>query len=315
MDPAFVVLGAAHAVRVDARSTPRWLNLAMARAPGWAAPHVLASSFLERRGRFDQAAMELSFVFERAPTEAWDPSCAMLKRHPTEALARALLPPYSPLYGAWISEHVAGCLLSTSSTHEAEAFLLTVVNRYPRSAFAHGQLVELALRRGDGKLAVERAWQMRRLLPSEPASAATIIRAMTRTGAADEALMVYDASSPAIRGSRGVLLEAMAAAAQTKRASVLQKLSLDLIETSSTASLRGEAQTQASLQFEALGALETAVAHAQLAYEQTGDPALLQRVHELALRAGISQVALRAAAELCHVRHQGDAYCAASRDP
>jgi hypothetical protein len=313
MEPMFVVLAATQAVKTDQRVAPRWLNLAMSRAPEWTAPHALAAYHLERRGQVDQAAIELSMVLERQPEHGWTQTCGLLQRHPSASVAHALLPPRSR-HAAWIADHVASCLVRSGAA-DAEDFVITLGRDYPRSAFIHTQLIYLALRRKDERLAINRAWAMLRALPEEPASTAALINTLVQTGHADEALLVLNAAKSGVRAARGVLVEGLSAAAMAKRGGLLQELANELIETSATTTLQAEAQWVVSTRYEWYGSLDKAIAHAQLSYERSGDPTVLERVHALAMRAGIARVALRAAAELCHVRHQGDSYCAESRGP
>jgi hypothetical protein len=79
---------------------------------------------------------------------------------------------------------------------------------------------------------------------------------------------------------------------------------------------RIRAHELASLSLEQTGNPLAALAHAQKAYESGGRADNLERVHKLALRAGQLPLALRAASELCHIRHRGGAYCGskATRD-
>jgi hypothetical protein len=311
MDVTFAVLGALQAVNLNAANASHWLNLAMRRAPAWAAPHVIAAALLERRGHVDQAAIEISLVLEREPTLAWDPSCQLLARYPYGSIARSLVPGHSER-SPWIAEHLAGCLIAARSP-EAEDFVLDLLGQHTDSAYLHSQAVELALRRKAFDIATDRAWTMLRVLPANPSSTATLIYAMVGSGRPDEAMLVLRAAKPDVRAARAVLVVGIAAAARARQADQLDAMAQDLIASSTTVNERAEAEWRVSTQYETMGSVQKALAHAQLAYDASGDPALLERVHTLATRAGISRVVLRAAAELCHVRHQGDTYCVGSR--
>lgn len=57
--PSLALVAAAEGASVNDPSTPRWLNRAMQRAPGWPSTHRVAAVWLLRRGASGQAALEI----------------------------------------------------------------------------------------------------------------------------------------------------------------------------------------------------------------------------------------------------------------
>jgi tetratricopeptide (TPR) repeat protein len=316
VDPTFSVLAAAHAVHSDHRSAPRWLNLALLLAPGWAMPHIQAAYHLERRGAVSQAAQELSLAFERDPGPASSSAGPFLRRHASAQYAYEMLPDRSEKR-QWIAESLAsGLIAAHAGREESEGFLRSVLNAFPRSSDAHARYVELALAGGDWQLALDRANEMRRNCASDPRSTATLMRVLTAAGRPAMALREFERAPALIRTDYNVLLQALAAAGATSDSVRLTTLTDEaLARYGASAQARAELHMGASLQFGVAGNLGQALVHAQRSYDLSGDLSTLEHVHNLAKQAGISHVALRAATELCHVGHRGQMYCLHNSPP
>lgn len=309
MDRAFIVLGAARAVRKDSRDALRWLNLSMDVAPSWAAPHIQAAYWLESRGKLSQGAFEIQLSFERDVAPTWAPADAFLKRNPKAFLAREMLPEGSG-QRRWIAESLTTSLFKYATGEETQKFVDYVLSEYPDSGPAHARGVDLALRQDDLALAQERAAKMLEDCGETPQSMATLLRVLVRAARPSDALRAFDAAPPTVRADKDVMLEALAAAGASFNVARVSALTEDLFaHYGTTAEMRAGLHWHASVQFEGVGELGQALSHAQRAYELSNDPAMLERVHGVARRAGIMQVAMRAATELCHVGHRREVYC------
>ncbi|MDB4986387.1 MAG: hypothetical protein JWN04_1565, partial [Myxococcaceae bacterium] len=309
VDPTLIALGAARAVRRGSANAPRWLNLAMEAAPGWAAPHQYAAYLLERRGALSQAALELSLSFEKDLALTTGPACGFVRRHPVAALSEQLVPESAKRLD--VSQLVAQCLVGAGAPAEAELFLTWLMSQHPRSLLAHELAIELALNAGHLEEAVQRAKIMSALFPGNPASVGAALRALSRAGKVAEALQFYDHAPPKAQTDRRVLMEVMEAAAAAGDQGRLEAFSEETFARyGGTTAARAELHAYASHTFELAGNLGKALGLAQRSYEESSSPAMLENVHSLAQRAGIRQVALRAATELCHLRQRGETYCA-----
>lgn len=308
LDPNFVVLGAAHAVRRGSALAPAWLNLAMARAPGWPAPHVHASYWLETHNRLDQAAIEIGLIFERHLEGNWDLSCKFVQRHPVARLAWSALPDHSHARQR-IAEHLAGCLMLTASVSESEQFVREAIDEFPYSAELRLKSVDLSLKAGAADEALARASRMLTQMPNAPESGVGLIKALLANGRADEALRAYDDLLPVVRLDREVLLQSLSAAAKSSPQRIEGIVERLMTNHARDSDRRAAISWYASVAYEEAGNLPKALSLAQAAYDLQHESGALERVHALALRTGVPQLALRAAAELCHLRHRGTTYC------
>lgn len=78
-EPVFPLLAAAHGLRTGDPSAPRWLSIAMAEAPGWASPHLLAARWLRQIGRSEQALLEIREAERRTPGVSLELLCEILR--------------------------------------------------------------------------------------------------------------------------------------------------------------------------------------------------------------------------------------------
>lgn len=79
-EPAFALLAGTFAGSKGEPDAPRWLSLAMERAPGWAAPHATTARWLLEGGRLDQALLEIREAETRHPGSARAQACDVLAR-------------------------------------------------------------------------------------------------------------------------------------------------------------------------------------------------------------------------------------------
>jgi hypothetical protein len=309
LDPLLVTIGAAGAVRADAPMAPRWLNLAMEIAPSWAGPHLQAAYFLERKGYLMQSAFETRLAFERNPAEVWATAEGFIKRHPSAVFADEMLPARSE-HRQWIAESLATTMFQSASRAQTELFVHHTLELFPSSATANWLNVELALAEGDPQEALERSMRMLERCPDAARGNATVIRSLVHAGNADEALRRYFSLPPALRADREVLLQALQAAGADRNRPAIDQLAEELFARyGGTAGAREGVHWHVSVQLERAGDLAQALSHAQRVYELSNDPVALERVHALAQKIGVVQVALRAATELCHVGHRREVYC------
>jgi hypothetical protein len=316
LDPNVSLLAATQAIRAAAPSAPRWLNIAMTSAPDWASPHVQAAYYLESRGALSQAAIEIRLALERDPSvEVRELAVTFLHRHPTTQLAFEVMPEASQERLS-ISNTVIDGLFGYAPRGETETFLRHVLSVFPTSAYVHHKYVLVALENGDTELAMERVEAMLKACATSPLSTATLIKVLVKSQQAPRALAVYNSASAKIRADHVVLLEALVAAGAASSSAQVAAITDELFaHYGSTSAQRARVHSDASLQFENAGDLAQALSHAQQSYEGTNDMDALERVHHIAQRAGIVQVALRAAAEMCHVGHRREAYCQRGSPP
>jgi tetratricopeptide (TPR) repeat protein len=316
LDPSLALQGAAHSARINARSTGRRLNLAMTLAPAWPAPHVQAAYFLERRGALLQAASELRLALELQPDgDPRNAAEAFIGRHPSEHLAREVLPE-SSTERLLIADRLIEALFFHAKSAEAEAFIRFVINQLPGAYWARLRLVDLALRMDDLAAARQRAEDLVAAAPENPVSMAAWMRVLTREGRPREALKVFDSIPSRLRTNRIVLIDALSAAGAAGDSAQIADVTDDLLSHYGTnADERSWIHASVAAQYEASGNLGQALAHAQQSYELSGNMSSLEQVHRIAQRAGMLQVALRAAAEMCHVGHRREAYCQRSSIP
>lgn len=308
LDPAFLVLGSALAVRDAAPDAPRWLNLAFASADGWAAPHLQSAVFLERRGNLDQAAIEYGLAVE-LDASLQGASCEFLKRHPSPALTWTITRPGAPSEQV-LRESMVDCLIQDHHWASASKALEPLLERYPTSEYGNRRSVLAAANLGEPQLALQRARSMVRKLPRSAVAHSTLMEVLLQQTAPTEALQIAAEAPVLIRESQAVLVqEARAAAMMRDEGRLVQVLDLLLARYGTAREARSGLLVFASQQFSVAGNHLAALSRAQGAYALSGDPALLELAHDAAIKAGLLSAALRTAAELCNVGHRGRVFC------
>jgi len=91
-EPAFALLAAEWALRRDDPGALRWLNRGALLAPGWAGPRLGVARWLLRRGRRDQALLEIREAEIRQPGSARALVCALLVQDPNPEIALRAAP-------------------------------------------------------------------------------------------------------------------------------------------------------------------------------------------------------------------------------
>ncbi|MEM1414427.1 MAG: O-antigen ligase family protein [Myxococcota bacterium] len=99
----------------------RWLNRSMSLAPGWPAPHLLAASWLARRGAFSQALLELREAEARGTGASRTLLCRFAEELSVTELVRAIPPDVMLRRG--VVERLAGCV-DARRLEELDAWLL-----------------------------------------------------------------------------------------------------------------------------------------------------------------------------------------------
>jgi hypothetical protein len=303
LDPAFVLLGAATAVQQRHRFQGRWLNLAMRVAPGWASTHRLTAQVLERRGAVEQAALELGLAMNLAL--GFRGACELVERHPRAEVALAIGRAAKPTIRRKVLETLAGCL---RPREQVEEFAKRAIAEYPDSVALHRHLV---LSAPDPAIALQRAMATKQAFPTEAVATQTLGRVLLDNRRPLDALSLLNASPPGIRETRANLELAMEAAAAIRdREQMQDSLQTTLRLYGTTEGQRAGIYLTASERSASMGDQLGALAHAQRAYDLSRAPAVLEKLHRAAIRAGVASVALRTAAELCQIRHNGGKYCA-----
>jgi len=82
-EPTFALLAGTYAGLTGHPDAPRWLSVVMDEAPGWAAPHVVASRLLFEKGQVDQALLEIREAEQRHAGSAQSMLCQVLTRGPS----------------------------------------------------------------------------------------------------------------------------------------------------------------------------------------------------------------------------------------
>jgi hypothetical protein len=308
VEPAFTLHGATMAERSRSADARRWINLAMRMAPGWAGPHLLAAEHFERLGVLTQAALELGLATDVDPT-APNLACQFLQRHPSPDLAlAAVATPPERREGSFA--HLAGCLPSESRAD----FIASALEEFSASLPLLRMHAALAPSVGER---VARAQRFFAAAPTSPDAFVALGDALLAAQRDRDVLALIERAPEPLRTSPFVLrLEVRAAASANDGERLKRGIENLLTAAGAAVTDRIRAHELASLSLEQTGNPLAALAHAQKAYESGGRADNLERVHKLALRAGQLPLALRAASELCHIRHRGGAYCGskATRD-
>lgn len=308
LDPTFLVLASALAVRDQDPASPKWLNLAFEAAPGWAGPHLEAATYLEQLGRLNQAAIELGLAVSLNPSQS-SRVCAFLRRHPTAELAWLATPLDVPRERE-SREAAVDCLIQQRLWVEAERALLQLAERFPHSEYALRRLVTTAANQGNKSLALTRAEAMTRALPDSAVGVAGLAELLSALGRAGDALRWIDAAPAGARMTQEVLIAEATAAAQLSDEQRLESsLNRLLAAFGTTTQSRSSLMVFASQRLSIVGNHVGALSKARTAYDLSGDPNALELAHKAALEAGLVTAALRTAAELCNVGHRGRAFC------
>jgi tetratricopeptide (TPR) repeat protein len=306
-DARVIEAGTRRAVASNAPNAARWLNLALSTTPSRPTPHALAAWYLERRGRLDQAALELALAVETDRSmEAY--SCAFVQHHPLPELAWSLSPVEPAKQRASI-EYLARCMSAAGHQAPMVELLTGLIARDPAARDAYLALIQEALQSRQIERALALQAQMQRNLPIGPETVAVTVHTLTAAGKPDLALRAYDDAPSSLRLHPQVMWSAAPAAAALKQVDRLEALYAELIAQAPNAGAAADIQDMASVHLEQAEAVPAALAHAQAAYELNGDPQRLEHVYQLATRAGFAQVALRASLGLCHLSVRGKYYC------
>jgi tetratricopeptide (TPR) repeat protein len=306
LDPALVVLASAQAVRAARPDAVRWLNLSLRVAPDWTAPHLHAAYLLERLGRVEQAAIELSLIAKPNHSDWYQPACDFIRRHGRADLALATVP-IVPDRGPLL-EHALRCI--AANIEEAERVAQAMIAEFPKLVSPHVFVAEAAHVRGDDAKTLAELNEAIRLHPAAEGWA-PILSLLHRSGRGQEALRLYRDLPLAARQQRNVISTAAGIAAATRDMPLLQSLVAENIRLhGTTVATRAEREALASQLFTTAGQPFEALVHAQAAFEANGTPELAELTHAAALRANMPGVALRMASELCHVAYRNRWYCA-----
>jgi len=81
-EPSLALLAGTYAGLKRHSDAPRWLAVVMEEAPGWAAPHAVASRWLFAEGRTDQALIEIREAEQRQARSGHTALCNVLARFP-----------------------------------------------------------------------------------------------------------------------------------------------------------------------------------------------------------------------------------------
>lgn len=92
-EPTLTLLAGTYAGEREHADAPAWLAITMEQAPGWAAPHAVASQWLFERGLVDQALLEVREAETRHAASAHRELCAILVRFPALGRVERAAPP------------------------------------------------------------------------------------------------------------------------------------------------------------------------------------------------------------------------------
>jgi tetratricopeptide (TPR) repeat protein len=303
-DPVMLMHGAARAVRDDDKSATAWLNLTMNVTGNWSSPHLLASHWLERRNRFDQAAIELSLAYEQAHQSWQGAACAFVQRHPSRDLALATLPDGPKRLTA--AEGLVHCLGGETQ----HLFASTLWQDHPDSVVLGSALSVHEARTGRADEAIARLRAMVSRLPTSEALRIALIDTLRTVGRHQEAAAAFDELPPHLALRPLLLRIATLAAADARDLDRVRALGTRLLANASgSESERGRAEAVVASALKAADASGEALAHAQRAYLAEGSVAHLRLVYDTAQAAQVPGVASQAAHELCLLEGTGSPYC------
>ncbi|MFT3922615.1 MAG: hypothetical protein QM778_08790 [Myxococcales bacterium] len=309
LDPVFLVIASDQAAHPGNPDAFAWLNLSFAAAPGWSAPHLQAARLLETLGRLDQAAIELSYAAGQDIGGSLEPLCGFARRHPDPDLLWELAPPEHP-NARGILEHVESCLASNPAFETTRTALLRrLLELAPESTRARRDLVLLLLRVGQAEEALSLALAGK---SNGDQDAATILLVEAYLGAGkplDAQTLLTDAPAPVRLSEAGLKLAARAAAALNDRVALGNALELLLARHSRNSAMRANQHLFAASLYASVGDSSKALSHAQSAQRIAPSVRALETVYRSARSAGLDQIALHTALELCQLRHQTETFC------
>jgi tetratricopeptide (TPR) repeat protein len=141
-EPVFVLLAATEGVRHDDPAAERYIQLALRRAPGWAAPHVVAAEWALKREQLDRLRRELHTAASIDEASVGRMLCAVMWRHPNLVFEAA---PTNSRRFRYL-EVASGCL--PAHTSAAESVDRYVLREYPTARQSRQRQVERLLKAG-----------------------------------------------------------------------------------------------------------------------------------------------------------------------
>ncbi len=180
-EPSFALLAGVEASAHGDPAAPRWLNRAMALAPGWPSPRVEAARWLFAQGRRDQALLELREAGARDPGSVRSVLCDMLGDEPSAELAARAAPEGENRVA--VLRIAAAC--ARRHPEVAAAIDALILDADPTDLEAEARNVRRQLARGEH---AEAARAARALLARHPAdSRAQVLGAETLVASGDPA--------------------------------------------------------------------------------------------------------------------------------
>lgn len=144
-EPVLPLLAGAEAARHDESRALTYLSRAMALAPGWPSPHIVAGRFLATHDHPDQALIEMRAALERATYLAHGPACEVLRLRPSAA-ALLRMTPTGPARSEALG-HLVQCVQGDMpGVEEIDTALLATE---PQLEVPRVRLARRALQRGD----------------------------------------------------------------------------------------------------------------------------------------------------------------------
>ena len=130
-EPTFVLLGAAQRTHERSDEAPRWLNRAMALAPHWPSPHVLAADYLAARGRMGQARLELREAAKIEPRSVRDVVCRYISSSASLDAVSQTVPEGPKSARVATLELVSACLREGATREEIDRWILDIEPEHP----------------------------------------------------------------------------------------------------------------------------------------------------------------------------------------
>jgi tetratricopeptide (TPR) repeat protein len=304
-EPSFPLIGAGVAVAQGEEAAPTLINRAMELAPGWASPHELAASWLLRRGRSDQALLEVREAAVRDHKAAGAILCRMLGGNAPATIAFRAAP--DGREGIPLLENAAKCLAPDPA--RAEVVDAEILRRDPSALEPQLRRVRRLLVQTDARGAerearalaarhpesdaVIAAWAETLLAIGQPAGALDTVRDAQERGGDMETLLRIEARAHAALDDADAMREAV------ERLRILA--AGDARHLAEAMRLRATLEAELGNQAQALEVLENA---------QRLDPrrSTLVRIARLAETLGARERARRAYAELASEEPETAAY-------
>lgn len=303
-EPSFALLAGAYAVQRERPDAPRWLSTAMLQAPGWASPHAVASQWLLRQGRLDQALLEIREAERRQPGSAREVLCEVLRERGTLALLERAAPPDA---GAGHYERVVGCpRIDDALVRAIDARILELDPDSPSALVRHARRLR-ASQEPTAAVAL-----LTDAVDAHPLNAHvwnSLASALLETGRPDEALSALK-KAEAHGVSQALLLESRARIEATLKDTTAMRATLMRMRGLS----RGDAQLMADARFleatlEAdLGNIDRALRAFEASDQARPNAAALRQAAALALKTNRLERAHQLYRELCR-RDPNDGSC------